>query len=90
MESWKDMNEREKKAIENIKYNMTLLYGEHNIVSNEDLKILLKLLESCISKDKIREKIESRKQRLIKGKISYTNKIRLNELNNLEKTLLEE
>ena len=36
---------KEKKAIESIKNDMKLLYGQHSIVSNEDLKILLQLLE---------------------------------------------
>lgn len=39
------MNERDKKTIERIKNDMKLLYGQHSIVRNEDLKILLKLLE---------------------------------------------
>ena len=39
------MIDEEKKAIENIKNDMKLLYGQHSMVSNEDLETLLQLLE---------------------------------------------
>ncbi|OKZ59901.1 MAG: hypothetical protein BHV96_05440 [Clostridium sp. CAG:354_28_25] len=40
-----------------------------------------------IHKDKIREIINNRKERLLKGKKTYTNKIRINELNMISKLL---
>ena len=40
-----------------------------------------------IHKDKIREILNNRKERLLKGKRSYTNKIRINELNLISKLL---
>ena len=39
---------------------------------------------------KIEEKLEKRKNRLIKSKRTYTNKIRMNELNLIKRILLEE
>lgn len=43
-----------------------------------------------IHKDKIKELMNNRKDRLLKGKRTYTNKIRINELNLITKELLED
>lgn len=39
---------------------------------------------------KIEEKLEKRKNKLIKAKRTYTNKIRMNELNLIKRILLED
>ena len=46
--------------------------------------------DSYIPKQKIEEKLEKRKNRLIKAKRTYTNKIRMNELNLIKRILLED
>lgn len=43
-----------------------------------------------IHKDKIKELMNNRKDSLLKGKRTYTNKIRINELNLITKELLED
>ena len=48
------------------------------------------VIEGFIPKQKIEEKLEKRKNRLIKAKRTYTNKIRMNELNLIKRILLED
>ena len=43
-----------------------------------------------IPKEKIKDKLETREERLIEGKKTYTNKIRINELHVIKRVLLEE
>lgn len=43
-----------------------------------------------IPKQKIKDKLETREERLIEGKKTYTNKIRINELHVIKRVLLEE
>lgn len=47
-------------------------------------------MNEYIPKQKIEEKLEKRKNRLIKAKRTYTNKIRMNELNLIKRILLED
>ena len=45
---------------------------------------------NSIPKQRIKDKLETREERLIEGKKTYTNKIRINELHVIKRVLLEE
>ena len=81
------LKQEEIQAIENL-INRNKELEEENRIQRGQLNSAFD--RGFIHKDKIREKIEERREKLIKGKRSYTNKIRINELNLISKILLED
>ena len=85
-----------KLQLEDLKYNQLSFVSDEdkNNKDNEFIKdadaitTILTALENSVSKDEIKDILEKRKSRLVNGKRSYTNKVRINELNLVSKEIL--
>lgn len=60
-------------------------------IKNGDIEYISRKIDRhFVGKDEIRRTIKQRKKRLSEGKVTYTNKVRINECNHIEKMLLGE
>lgn len=75
--------EEDKKKINKLEYRIEELKKCNKTISDR----VVEYKKNCIPKQKVKEILNNRKERLLKGKKSYTNKIRINELNLISKLL---
>lgn len=85
-----DKNVAIKESIEIVKkFNKENRYRDCGRINNA-IDTLIYAAENSILKQKIKDKLETREERLIEGKKTYTNKIRINELHVIKRVLLED